>query len=131
MAKPMQVNDRNFDKEVVEAGMPVLVDFWAPWCGPCKMIGPFVEQLADEYDGKIKVVKYNTQDSNKVAASLGVRSIPAVILFDGTEVVDAIIGARPKVAFDKVLSKYWKKYEKKMRKEEKKRAKEESKQAVA
>ncbi|MBW2703397.1 MAG: thioredoxin [Deltaproteobacteria bacterium] len=131
MAKPMQVNDRNFDKEVVEAGMPVVVDFWAPWCGPCKMIGPFLEQLADEYDGKIKVVKYNTQESNKVAVSLGVRSIPAVILFDGSEVVDAIIGARPKVAFDKVLSKYWKKYEKKMRKEEKKRAKEESKQAVA
>lgn len=130
-ARPLEVDEAGFARHAQRDEIPLLVDFWAPWCGPCKMIGPFIEQLAEEYEGKIKVVKYNTQDSNQVAASLGVRSIPAVILFDGNEVVDAIIGARPKVAFDKMLSKYWKKFEKKMAKEEKKRAKEERKQAVA
>ena len=116
MSNVMDVTDSTFDQHVVEAGKPVLVDFWAPWCGPCKMLTPIIEELASEYKDTIKVVKINTQDNNTVPANLNIRSIPTVLLFDGTEVVDAIIGARPKPAFNKMIDKYLKKYNKKKKK---------------
>jgi len=119
----MEINDRNFEQEVIKAGKPVLLDFWAPWCGPCRMVGPIVEQIGEEYGDKIKVGKLNTEQSQKVAATFGIRSIPTVMLFDGPDVVDAIIGARPKTAFQKMIDRHLKKAEKKRRKEEKKQSK--------
>ncbi len=131
MANLIHVKDKTFDKEVVESDLPVLVDFWAPWCGPCKMIGPIIEELAKEYEGKIKVVKLNTQENQEVPMLLGVRSIPTVVLFHGNEVVDAFVGARPKQAYAKVIDKYLRKLEKKQKKEEKRLAKKARKEATA
>ena len=116
MSKVVHLTDSNFDEEVVQADTPVLVDFWAPWCGPCRMLTPTIEDLAEEYEGRIKVAKLNTQESNQVPISLGIRSIPAVLLFDGSDVVDALIGARPKDAFTSMIDKYLKKWNKKQKK---------------
>ncbi|HUU00065.1 MAG TPA: thioredoxin [Myxococcota bacterium] len=115
----IEINDQNFEQEVIKAGKPVLLDFWAPWCGPCRMVGPIVEQIGEEYGKKIKVGKLNTEQSQKVAATFGIRSIPTVMLFDGPDVVDAIIGARPKTVFQKMIDRHLKKVEKRHRKEEK------------
>ncbi len=131
MSKVIKVRDDNFDAEVVESDQPVLVDFWAPWCGPCKMVGPLMEELSEDYDGRLKVVKVNTQESQEVALLLGVRSVPTVILFHGNEVIDAFVGARPKVAYAKAIDKYLKKVDKLQKKEEKRRLKEGRKAAVA
>lgn len=96
MSKPSDVNDSNFDQEVLRASVPVLVDFWAPWCGPCKAIAPVVEELASEYDGKLKVVKVNVDDNKEAAHKYNVRGIPNLILFKDGEMVDQMIGARSK-----------------------------------
>jgi thioredoxin 1 len=96
MAKPREVTDSDFDKEVLEAGKPVLVDFWAPWCGPCRMVAPIVEELADEYDGKVEFVKLNTDDNPNTAVKYGIRSIPTLLVFKDGEPVGQIIGFRPK-----------------------------------
>ncbi len=130
MAGVMQVNDSTFDREVIESPIPVLVDFWAPWCGPCKMVGPLLEELAREYEGRVKVVKLDTQQSQQVALMLGIKSIPTVALFDGHEVVDVAVGARPKVGYAKMLEAYLKKWDKKRAKAEKRAAKEARDQAV-
>jgi thioredoxin 1 len=124
MAGLIQVNDQSFDSEVVEAGVPVLVDFWAPWCGPCKMVGPLLEELAGEFQGRLKVVKLDTQANPQVAMMLGIQSIPTVALFDGHEVVDVAVGARPKVAYAKMVEAYLKKWDKKQAKQKKLREKE-------
>ena len=92
---PIHVNDATFDAEVLGSDIPVLVDFWAPWCGPCKALGPHIDALAEARAGEVKVVKYNTQQSNAVASQMGIRSIPTMVIFKGGEVADVKIGALP------------------------------------
>lgn len=94
--KVKQIKDTTFDKEVLECSKPVLVDFWAPWCGPCRMVGPVIDEIAVEYTDSIKVVKVNTDQNPSTAASYGIRSIPTLLIFDKGDVVDTIIGAIPK-----------------------------------
>jgi thioredoxin 1 len=96
VAKPKEVTDTSFEKEVLKAARPVLVDFWAPWCGPCHMVAPIVEELAEEYDGKVTFVKLNTDENLVTATRYGIRSIPTLLVFKGGEPVGQIIGFRPK-----------------------------------
>lgn len=97
--KPFIFTDANFEAEAVNSDLPVLVDLWAVWCGPCKMIGPIVEELAEEYDGKIKIGKLDVDNNQQTAVKYGVRSIPTVLILKGGEVKDTIIGAVPKSVF--------------------------------
>ena len=92
----VEINDASFKAEVTDSPLPVLVDFWAPWCGPCKMIAPVLEELAQEYDGKAKIVKINIDDNQNTPAQFGVRSIPTLILFKNGNEVEKIIGAQSK-----------------------------------
>jgi thioredoxin 1 len=96
MAKPLTFTDDNFDEEVISSELPVLVDFWADWCGPCKMIAPSVEELASEFEGKAKIGKLDVDGNQNTASKYGIRSIPSLLLFKGGEVVDQIVGAVPK-----------------------------------
>ena len=105
MAKPTEVTDATFEEEVLKSGEPVLVDFWAPWCGPCRMVAPLVEELAGEYDGKMKFVKLNTDDNMQTAARYGIRSIPTLLMFKGGELTDQIIGFRPKGDLKRTIEK--------------------------
>lgn len=96
MAHPTEVTDATFEDEVINSDIPVLVDFWADWCGPCKMIAPIVNDLSEEYDGKIKVAKLDVDASPQAAMKYGVRSIPTLLIFKGGSPVDTIIGAVPR-----------------------------------
>ena len=96
MAKLVQVTDNTFDAEVLKPDIPVLVDFWAEWCAPCKMIAPFLEQIAEEYAGKVKVVKLDVDSSNQTAMQFDVRSIPTLLLFKNGQTVERLVGAMPK-----------------------------------
>ena len=105
MSKPAEVTDADFESEVLKSDLPVLVDFWAPWCGPCRMVAPVVEDLAGEYDGKVKFVKLNTDDNIETASRYGIRSIPTLLVFKGGEAVDQVIGFRPKSDLKRTLDK--------------------------
>ena len=96
MANLHHFDSKNFQDEVVGSDLPVLVDFWAPWCGPCKMIGPIVEELAEDFAGKAKVGKVNVDDNQELAGQFGIRGIPTVMLFKGGEVVESFVGLRSK-----------------------------------
>jgi thioredoxin 1 len=100
----VQVSDANFESEVLKSTIPVLIDFWAPWCGPCRAIAPIVDQLADEYAGKLKVVKMNVDDNPRTPANYGVRGIPNLILFKNGQVQQQIVGAVPKANLVKAIS---------------------------
>jgi thioredoxin 1 len=99
MSNAIVGTDANFEELVVKSDVPVLVDFWAPWCGPCRMVGPVLDEVAVEYAGKAKVVKVNVDEQTAVAGSMGIRSIPTVALFQGGKVVEVLVGARPKAEF--------------------------------
>ena len=105
MAKPQDVSDNEWNAEVLSSDTPVLVDFWAPWCGPCKMVAPVVDELAEEYDGKVKFVKLNTDDNIETASKYGIRSIPTLMVFKGGEAVEQVVGFRPKSELKKSLDK--------------------------
>ena len=103
MSKPIEFTDSNFDDEVLNSDKPVLVDFWAEWCGPCRMIGPIVEELAGEYEGKAKIGKVDVDSNPEVSVKYGIRSIPSLLIFKDGEVVDQIVGAVPKFQLTKQL----------------------------
>ncbi|MBI2761304.1 MAG: thioredoxin [Chloroflexi bacterium] len=103
MAKPQDVTDQTFESEVIKADVPVLVDFWAPWCGPCRMVAPIVEELAGEYEGKVNFYKLNTDENPAVSSRYGIRSIPTLLVFKGGEPVGQIVGFRPKSDLKKRL----------------------------
>ena len=102
---PITVNDENFDDEVLRSDIPVLVDFWAEWCGPCKVVGPTVEALASDYQGKVKVAKLNVDDNPEAAGRFGVRSIPTLIVFKDGEAQQAAVGVKPKGQLAELIEK--------------------------
>ncbi len=106
MSQVMQFDTKNFETEVLGSDNPVLVDFWAPWCGPCKMIGPVVEELAGDYDGKVKVGKVNVDDNHQLAAQFGIRGIPTVMLFKGGQMVESFVGLQQKDDLASALDKH-------------------------
>ncbi len=103
MSKPVEIEEKTFDEKVLKAELPVLVDFWAPWCGPCRMVAPVVEELAEDYDGQVSFVKLNVDEAPKVASKYGIMSIPTLMLFKKGEPVETIIGFRPKEELKKSL----------------------------
>jgi thioredoxin 1 len=100
------LSDSSFDSEVLQSKEPVLVDFWAEWCGPCKMLGPTIDQLADEYQGKAKIAKLNVDDHMATASRYNIRGIPALLIFQGGQVREQLVGAQPKDNIAKALNKY-------------------------
>ncbi|HEY9814562.1 MAG: thioredoxin [Leptolyngbya sp. DLM2.Bin15] len=106
MSAAAQVTDASFKDEVLESELPVLVDFWAPWCGPCRMVAPVVDEISEQYAGQVKVVKVNTDENPSVASQYGIRSIPTLMIFKGGQRVDMVVGAVPKTTLATTLEKY-------------------------
>ena len=106
MSAALQVTDSSFKQDVLESDIPVLVDFWAPWCGPCRMVAPVVDEIAQQYEGTVKVVKLNTDENPQVASQYGIRSIPTLMIFKGGQRVDMVVGAVPKTTLSNTLEKY-------------------------
>ena len=100
------LDEKNFDKEVLQSNLPVMVDFWAVWCGPCKVLGPIVEEIAKEYEGKLKVGKVNVDENNNLAMRYNVMSIPTLKFFKGGKVVGEVIGAAPKASLEAEIKKH-------------------------
>jgi thioredoxin 1 len=105
MAVEVKLTTDNWEQEVLKSDIPVLVDFWAPWCGPCRMVAPVVSEIAHEYEGKLKIGKLNTDEEPDIAVRYGIMSIPTLMVFKNGEVVDQIIGAAPKEYFTQRLDK--------------------------
>ncbi len=103
VSHPREVTDTTFESDVVKSDLPVLVDFWAPWCGPCRMVGPIVDELSDEYAGKVNFFKMNTDDNPAIPSKFGIRSIPTLLIFKGGELKGSIVGFRPKSEMKKRL----------------------------
>ena len=101
----IHVTDSDFEQEILKSEKPALVDFWAPWCGPCQKIAPIIEELAAEYKDKVKVAKINVDESRKVATDMGVMSIPTLMLFKGGKVIDKVIGLVPKDRLKEIVNK--------------------------
>jgi thioredoxin 1 len=106
MAKPIAVTDADFEQQVLKAEQPVLVDFWATWCGPCRMVAPVLEQIAEEAEGKLTVAKMDVDQNQNIPSRFGIRSIPTMMLFKGGEHVDTIVGYKPKQALLTQLGKH-------------------------
>jgi thioredoxin 1 len=106
MSKEITITGNNFDAEVINASVPVLLDFWAPWCGPCRMIAPFIEQIADKFDGKLKVGKINVDEENSLAMRHSVVSIPTLAIYKNGELVFTQSGAQPKNEIENLVKKY-------------------------
>ncbi|MCW9683494.1 thioredoxin [Dolichospermum planctonicum UHCC 0167] len=106
MSAAAQVTDATFKVEVLDSEVPVLVDFWAPWCGPCRMVAPVVDEIAGQYGDQLKVVKVNTDENPGIASQYGIRSIPTLMIFKGGEKVDMVVGAVPKTTLANTLEKY-------------------------
>ncbi len=106
MSSAAAVTDASFEQDVLQSDVPVLVDCWAPWCGPCRMVAPIVEEIAKEFDGQIKVFKLNTDENPNVASQYGIRSIPTLMVFKGGQKVDTVVGAVPKATLSGTISKY-------------------------
>ncbi|PKL79996.1 MAG: thioredoxin [Ignavibacteriae bacterium HGW-Ignavibacteriae-4] len=96
MSQPIHLTDANFTEEIKNSDVPVVVDFWAAWCGPCRMIAPIIDELATEYDGKAMIAKVDVDNNQQVAMQYGIRSIPTILMFKGGEQVETIVGAVPK-----------------------------------
>lgn len=105
MSEPIELTDDNFEQEVIKSDLPVLVDFWATWCGPCRMVGPIVDELAKEYAGKLKVGKLNVDNNGKTSIKYGIMSIPSLLFFKKGQVVDQMVGAAPKNSFIEKLDR--------------------------
>ena len=106
MSKALSITSGNFEEEVLKAGQAVLVDFWAPWCGPCRMVGPVIDELANEYQGKIKVGKINVDEQGDLASKFRVMSIPTIAIFKNGELAEKVVGARTKQDLEDMVNKY-------------------------
>ncbi|MEW6013087.1 MAG: thioredoxin [Elusimicrobiota bacterium] len=100
----LNITDQEFDKEVIKSAIPVLVDFWAPWCGPCRMLAPVVDEISKEYEGKVKVVKVNTDENPQSASNYQISAIPTLLFFKDGKVVKELVGVLPKEEIKKVLN---------------------------
>jgi len=106
MSSAVAVTDSSFEQDLIGSEIPVLVDFWAPWCGPCRVVATVVDEIASQYEGKIKVVKLNTDENPGIASQYGIRSIPTLMLFKGGQKVDSVVGAVPKTTIANTIEKH-------------------------